>query len=349
MSLRAHVRLRRGTLDLDVPLTADAGETLGLLGRNGSGKTTLLHALAGLLRLQGGDITLAGRTLAGPGTHVPAPQRHVGLLAADHLLFPHLSALDNVAFGPRSRGASRAAARERARTELAALDVDDLADRRPAALSHGQAQRVALARALASDPALLLLDEPLAALDPTTRPHVRATLAHRLAAYDGVTVLVTHDPLDALTLARRLVFVDAGRVVQEGTPAEVVTHPRDRYVAEVVGLNLYAGEAGADGVVTTAGGPVVTGGEVGPGPAWVVFAPSAVTVHAERPHGSARNVWPVTVAGVEMLGQSARVRLTGSLRLTAEVTTVSVTELGLLPGTRAWASVKATEVRAYPR
>ncbi|HSO63766.1 MAG TPA: ABC transporter ATP-binding protein [Ornithinibacter sp.] len=350
MSLDARVRVSRGGLDLDLPLRAGDGEVVAVLGPNGAGKTTALHALAGLVPLAAGHVRVDGETWSGDDVHLDPSLRRVGLLAADHLLFPHLTARANVAFGPRSRGMPRAEAATRADAELDALDALDLGDRRPAQLSHGQAQRVAIARALATDPRLLLLDEPLSALDPGLRPQVRATLAARLRTYRGSTVLVTHDPLDALTLADHLVFVEGGRVVQEGSPADVVARPRNAYVAHVVGLNLYAGHtAGAD-TVTTALGPVVTMGHEHRGPSWVAFGPTAVALYPHRPDGSTRNAWPVQVAAVELVGQSARVRLatTEGATVVAEVTPASVAALRLHPGTELWAGVKATEVSAYP-
>ncbi|KRE60633.1 ABC transporter ATP-binding protein [Nostocoides sp. Soil756] len=352
MTLDAQVRLTRGTLELDLPLRAADGEVLAVLGPNGAGKTTALHALAGLVRLGAGHVRVDGETWAGDGVHLDPSLRRVGMLSADHLLFPHLTARGNVAFGPRSRGASRAAAAARADAELEALGVLDLARRRPAQLSHGQAQRVALGRALATDPRLLLLDEPLSALDPGLRPQVRATLAARLREFRGSAVLVTHDPLDALTLADHLVFVETGRIVQEGSPTDVVARPRNPYVAQVVGLNLYPGTADDGTTVSTPLGAVVTGGHDHRGPSWVAFAPSAVALYPDAPHGSTRNAWAARVASVELVGQSARVRLvTGGAgpAVLAEVTAGSVATLRLQPGQELWAGVKATEVSAYPR
>jgi molybdate transport system ATP-binding protein len=348
VSLDAHLCVDRPGFSLDATLTAAPGEVVAVLGPNGAGKTTALHALAGLAPITGGHVRVGGRLWEGDGTSLPPQARHTGLVAADHLLFPHLTALENAAFGPRSRGTARAVARQRAKTELDALGIGDLADRRPGSLSHGQGQRVALARALATDPELLLLDEPLSALDPVSRPAIRAGLSHRLQDFAGVTVLITHDPLDALTLADRLVFIEGGRVVQEGTPHEVVLRPRDRYVADVVGLNLYAGDARDGESVETAAGPVVTSGYEHRGPSWAAFSPAAVALYLSRPDGSPRNTWPVTVAAVELAGQTARVRCTGDLDVTAEVTAASVASLRLHPGVHAWATVKASEVRAYP-
>ncbi len=238
--LDARVVVDLGTFRADVGLVSDRGVT-AVLGPNGSGKTTVLKAVAGLHALAGGHVRVAGRTWADARTHLPPEQRSVGLVLADPLLFPHLSLLDNVAFGPRSRGMPRAASRARAAEELGRVGLGGLADRRPAQVSQGQAQRVALARALATDPEVLLLDEPLSALDPQTRSATRADLAHRLREFAGATLLVTHDPLDALTLGDRLVFMEDGRVVQAGTPAEVVGRPRSGYVAGIVGLNLVRG------------------------------------------------------------------------------------------------------------
>ena len=352
MSLDAEVVVRRGAMTVRVPLRAEAGQVVAVLGPNGAGKTTVLHALAGLVPTVGGHVRVDGRSWSGGRYGLTPAQREVGMLAADHLLFPHLSARANVAFGPRSRGVARAVAAERADRELDALGVLDLADRRPSALSHGQAQRVALARALATDPRLLLLDEPLSALDPATRPQVRAVLAARLRAYEGVTVVVTHDPLDALTLADHLVFVEDGAVVQEGSPADVVQRPRDPYVAQVVGLNLVSATADGSATVDTVLGPVVTAADAGRGPAWAAFAPAAVALYDERPHGSTRTLWAARVASVELVGQSARVRLavgSGQVPVVADVTAGSVAALRLQQGSELWAGVKATEVSTYPR
>ena len=351
MSLDAHVVAHRESFGVDVALQADAGTVVALLGPNGSGKTTTLDVISGLLPLDSGHVRVGGTTWADAHTTLPPQQRRTGLVAATHLLFPHLSALENVAFGPRSRGMRRSEARARAQAELDSLGIGDLADRRPGALSNGQAQRTALARALATDPAVLLLDEPLSALDPTTRAEVRAGLAHRLTGFEGVTVLVTHDPLDALTLADRLVFLEAGRVVQSGPPAEVVSRPRDAYVAHVVGLNLYAGRTRSHTIVETPVGPVVTSGHDHVGASWVSFAPAAVSLYPARPGGSPRNAWECTVRAVEIVGQTALVRLVvndAGEPLVAEVTTASVAELRLQTGATVWATVKATEVTAYP-
>jgi molybdate transport system ATP-binding protein len=284
--LDARLVVDRGTFHLDVTLTAAPGEVVALLGPNGAGKTTALRALAGLTPLNGGHLRLDGTDL----DRTPPETRPVGVVFQDYLLFPHLTALDNVAFGPRCHGVPKAQARAQAAAWLDRMGLAGQATAKPRRLSGGQAQRVALARALATHPRLLLLDEPLAALDARTRLDVRAQLRRHLADFEAVAVLVTHDPLDAMVLADRLVVIEHGRAVQDGTPANIARHPRTDYIAHLVGLNLYRGLA--DGhAVRLDGGPVITTTEDITGPAFVAFPPSAVTLHRDRPTGSsARNL-----------------------------------------------------------
>ncbi|UGT65964.1 ABC transporter ATP-binding protein [Nocardia gipuzkoensis] len=348
MTLDAHLRITRASFRLDLRVTVAPGEVVALLGPNGAGKTTALRALAGLTPLTAGSIRLDGETWdAPPKVFVPAERRRIGVVFQDYLLFAHLSALENVAFGLRARGQGRAAARERAAHWLERVGLAPQAGVKPRALSGGQAQRVALARALATDPALLLLDEPLAALDASTRLRVRSDLAHHLADYPGHTVLVTHDPLDAMVLADRLVIVEHGAVVQQGPPAEVARQPRSDYVADLVGLNLYRGTARGTAVDLAAEG-AFTVAEPGAGPVHVAFAPTAVGLHPQPPSGSPRNTWPVTVAAIEQHAHTIRVRLDGAPPVLADITPATVAELRLRPGTRLWAAVKATEIRTYP-
>ncbi|TFC16285.1 ATP-binding cassette domain-containing protein [Cryobacterium algoritolerans] len=244
----AAVVARRG---LDVSFTVAPGETVALLGSNGAGKSTVVEISAGLLRPDSGRASLDDRVLfdlgAGrPGVWLPPHARGTALLAQEPLLFPHLSVRDNVAFGPRSAGESRARSRETADEWLAAAEVADLADRRPTALSGGQAQRVAVARALAADPRLLLLDEPMTALDVAAVPAQRRLL-HRVLAGRSV-ILVTHDPLDALALASRVIVLERGRIVEEGATRTVFAHPQTEFTrALTFGLDLSAGPAGPAG------------------------------------------------------------------------------------------------------
>ncbi|MFD7588062.1 ABC transporter ATP-binding protein [Kitasatospora sp. NPDC059811] len=348
-ALDARLRVERAAFTLDLALTAAPGEVVALLGPNGAGKSTALRALAGLLPLTGGHLRLDGRLLEEPGqrVHTPAEERPVGVVFQDYLLFPHLSALDNVAFGPRCQGRPKRAARAEAAAWLERMGLADHASVRPGSLSGGQAQRVALARALAVRPRLLLLDEPLAALDARTRLDVRAQLRRHLAEFEAVAVLVTHDPLDAMVLADRLVVIEGGHEVQSGSPAEVARRPRTDYIARLVGLNLYQGVAEGHQVTLTAGTVLATTEELS-GPAFVAFPPSAVTLHRERPQSSARNVWKAEVTGLDLHGDQVRADLAGELPMAADLTPAAVAELGLAPGSEVWASVKATQTHAYP-
>ncbi|MGC5016440.1 ABC transporter ATP-binding protein [Streptosporangium sp. DT93] len=340
--LDAHLVVTRPRFRLDIEIEVAAGQVVALLGPNGAGKTTALRALAGLTGLSGGRIVLDGEPLH----PLAAERRPIGMVFQDYLLFPHLSALDNVAFGPRCHGLSRAEARRVAADWLERVGLAAYAGTRPRRLSGGQAQRVALARALAVGPRLLLMDEPLAALDAHTRLEIRSRLRHHLADFDGATVLVTHDPLDAMVLADHLVVIESGTVVQQGPPVEVARRPRTDYVARLVGLNLYRG---------TATGRRVVVGDVGlsvaehvEGPAFVAFAPSAVALYRTRPDGSPRNLWEATIEGVERHGDNVRIHLEGPIDASADVTPAAVADLDLAPGRRVWASVKATETHAYP-
>ena len=342
--LDARLLVERGAFRLDVTLRAAPGDVVALLGPNGAGKTTALRALAGLVPLTGGHLRLDGEQL----DRTPPESRPVGVVFQDYLLFPHLTALDNVAFGPRCQGSSKAAARARAAGWLERMGLAEHAGAKPRRLSGGQAQRVALARALATNPRLLLLDEPLAALDARTRIDVRAQLRRHLAAFEAVAVLVTHDPLDAMVLADRLIVIEDGRVVQEGTPAHIARHPRTDYIARLVGLNLYKGQ-GEGHSVRLDTGPAITTTEALTGPVFVTFPPSAVTLYRDRPTGaSARNLWRCEVAGLETHGDQIRADLAGELPLAADLTTVAAAELGLHPGAPVWASVKAAQAHAYP-
>ncbi|MFE0266511.1 ABC transporter ATP-binding protein [Nocardiopsis alba] len=346
--LDADLRLSRGTFTLDVRLTCPPGEVLALLGPNGAGKTSVLRALAGLTPLSDGHVFLAGEDL----TTTAVEHRPVGVVFQDYLLLPHLSALDNVAFGPRCQGAGRTEARRLAMELLEQMGLAEYASARPRRLSGGQVQRVALARALAVRPGLLLLDEPMAALDIGTRATVRSRLRHLVEGFEGATVLVTHDPLDAMVMADRIAVIEDGRLVQEGSPAEVARRPRTSYVARLVGLNLFRGEASGT-TVTLEGehgrGPVrVEAGDGHRGPALVAFPPRAVVLYRESPGGSPRNAWRLTVAGVERFGDQVRVLLEGGLSLAADITPAALAELALTRGSEVWAVVKASEVECYP-
>jgi molybdate transport system ATP-binding protein len=332
------------------------GSAAAIIGPNGAGKTTLLRALAGLMPVSSGRLTLDGRVLddAATGEFVEPADRPVGLVFQNYRLFPHLSVLDNVAFYARSRGLGRARSREQAGRWIDAFSLGPLSARPPAELSGGQAQRVALARALAAEPALLLLDEPLAALDAGTRLDVQAELRRHLAEFAGPALLVTHDPLEALVLADRLLVVEGGRMVQHGTPAEVARRPATDYVARLVGLNLYAGRVDGDRVSLPGGGGFVIPDHGQHGDVLVSVRPSSVLVSARPPGSSgaptglsARNTWSGTVAGLSMLTDRVRIDVDAAPPVLADVTPASVAELSLAPGTAVWVSVKATDLDVY--
>jgi molybdate transport system ATP-binding protein len=349
MSLDAQVGLTLGRLRLEVELAVGTGELVVLLGPNGAGKTTLLRALAGLLALDHGRVVLDGAVLedTATGAWVPTERRPIGFVFQDYLLFPHLSALENVAFGLRARGLPKAEARRRAGAWLERVGLAGHAGARPRALSGGQAQRVALARALVSEPRLLLLDEPLAALDAATRAEVRRDLRRHLAGFDGTRLLVTHDPLEAMALADRLVVLEGGRVTQTGSPAQVSQRPRSGYVAELVGVNLFRGRADGGAVELAGGGRLIAAGDHR-GEVFAAVHPRAVALHRRVPEGTPRNVLPGTAETVDVVGDRVRVRVAGQVPIVAEVTPAAVGELRLADGGPVWASVKATEVIVYP-
>jgi len=374
--------LRRRGFELDVELELNRGEVLAVLGPNGAGKSTVLGVLAGLLRPDRGMVRLGDRVLTDTAVdvHVPPYRREVGLLAQQPLLFPHLSTLANVAFGPRAAGVPRRAAERLAQALLDDVDAGELARRRPEQLSGGQAQRVALARALAPRPDLLLLDEPLSALDVDVAPAMRSLLRRMvgsdprspalpampagpapasrvLRAEKQTAVLVTHHVLDALVLADHVIVLSGGRVIERGRTRDVLTRPRSPFAARIAGLNLVSGTACAEGLRTPDG--VVIAGRHGdstaPGePVVAVFPPAAVGVYREDPKGSPRNVVEVVLAAVEPHGDTLRLRAAPDRArpwvdgLAADVTPAAVADLDAEPGSHLWFAVKATEVAITP-
>ena len=349
MTLVVDCTVSRGDFTLTVATVLEPGQVVAVLGPNGAGKSTLVRAIAGLQPIDAGSITIGTRLVDDAHGVFVAPQRRsVGVVFQDYALFPHLSVLDNVAFGPRSRGAGRAQSLATARSTLALLGIADLADRRPRAVSGGQAQRVALARALATEPDVLLLDEPLAALDVETKDDVRVELETQLAAFAGCALLVTHDPLDAMLLADRVLVIEDGVVVLDGTPTDLASRPTTSYTAALMGVTLLRGTVRDGELVLDGGGVLHIADHDLVGRVLAVVRPESVTVHRHRPEGSARNSWAGVVSSLQPSHDRVRVHVQGSPAVVAAVTPASVADLGLGRGAEVWLSVKALDIDVYP-
>ena len=355
--LRATLAKRRGGFALDVAVETPEGATLVVVGESGAGKTTLLRLLAGLDRPDAGRIAVGDRVYfdGEAGVELPAWEREVGYVAQDYALFPHLTVHENVAFGLRARGLPRGAARERVDAALDRLGITALARRRPAELSGGQQQRVALARATVTEPRLLLLDEPLSALDLGTRQAVRGELCSLLAELSGATVFVTHSPLDATVFGDTIAVIEDGSLTQVGGRDELLRHPRSAYVATLLGVNLLRGsvvsrDAGGVAHVRTADGMLAVADPGVDGDVFLTVNPQEITLYPEPPAGSAQNVFRgpvVEIVPEPPAGDRVRVALGTSPPLVAEVTRQAVAGLGLRAGLLVYAGFKATGVKAY--
>jgi molybdate transport system ATP-binding protein len=348
LALRAQARL--GDLELDVELEVEAGECLALAGPSGAGKTSVLNVAAGLLRPRAGRVSCNGETWLDTqrGQYAPPEQRRCGYVFQDYALFPHLSAWRNVAYAlPRGR--------DRRAEALALLDRFGLAaraDARPRELSGGERQRVALARALAARPRVLLLDEPLSALDARTRAHAERELAATLRDAGVPALLVTHDFGEAALLGDRVAVIDAGRVVQRGTAAELAAQPGSAFVADFAGAVVLTGTAtaGADGLTHVAldGGGTIASTDIAEGPVAATIYPWEIAIDA-HPDGSAQNRIEAAIVTRTQIGNRVRLGLQAGQPLTAEVTEVSATRLGLERGDRVTATFKAAATRLVAR
>ncbi|TFD66466.1 sulfate/molybdate ABC transporter ATP-binding protein [Cryobacterium ruanii] len=380
--LEANLQLTRGSFSLDVRFVLAPGEVLALLGPNGSGKSTVLDLLAGLTVPDTGTVTIDGAVLTAPGRFVPPEKRAIGLLGQEPLLFPHLSARANVAFALRVGAPRLNAAEARAEADrwLDRVGLSGFGGSLPGALSGGQQQRVALARALAAGPRVLLLDEPMAALDAETAPFMRQLIREQLAETGTSAIIVTHDIVDAVVLAHRVAVLHDGSLIDEGTTAAVLAAPRNPFVAALAGVNLVVGTVQNGAIVAPDGRtfwvrpadardltPVppapahlanmtglsatqAVGSANSPAPAAAVFRPASVVVQTEQPrHASPRNVWSARVTGIEPGSGGVRLRTSGEPEIIAELTPAAVADLGLQLGSTVWLSVKATEVSAYRR
>ena len=330
---------------LELSLEIPPGRTIGLLGPNAAGKSTAVRAIAGLADLAGGSVVLNGRVLDDRerDVFVPAEDRHLGIVFQDYLLFPHMNVIDNVAFPLRSRGLYQADARREAVAMLESVGGSDLARRAPSELSGGQAQRVALARALAGHPQMLLLDEPFAALDVTTRAHLRHMVADHLDEFEGPRLLITHEPTEAFLLADEIHVIEGGRVTQVGTADEIRLQPKTKYIADLAGANLLRGNA-HQGVVDVDGYPIHIADESVQGPAILVIQPQAIALYMSKPEGSPRNTWQSALTRIERVGERIRLQVGDPIPLTAEITVGAVEALHLEVGSRVWLAVKATEI-----
>lgn len=350
---------RRGTLDLEVAFTAKPAATTVLVGESGAGKTSTLRVLAGLDLLERGHLTLDDEVWldSKTGRCVPAWERDIGYVSQDYALFPHLSVADNIGFGLREQRLRSATIRERVQTTMDQTGIAGLGDRRPHHLSGGQQQRVALARALALQPKLLLLDEPLSALDLKTRREVRTELRLILQRLSCVTIYVTHSPLEALLFGDQIVVLHQGRVSQLGSRDELLRYPRSRYVAELMGTNLFEGTPALPGqiggsILHTAEGSLSLAAQPGSGGVFALVDPTDITLYREPPAGgaSAQNLFGGPILEVvpqPPAGERVRVVLGTDPVLVAEVTQEAVFALALREGDRIFASFKATGVRVY--
>jgi molybdenum ABC transporter ATP-binding protein len=349
--LRVDATHTLGALRLDVDLSVDGGECLALAGPSGAGKTSVLRIAAGLLRPEHGRVEANGATWLDTerGIDVPAERRRCGYVFQHYALFPHLSAWQNVAYP--LRGMARAARRERALVLLERFGLAELAGARPDTLSGGERQRVAVARALAREPEVLLLDEPLSALDARTRAAAARELGAVLRDSEAPTLLVTHNFAEAAQLGDRVGIVDRGRVVQLGTASELAAAPASAFVADFTGAVVLSGIArrAPEGVtrVELDGGGTVTSTDAGEGAVAVSVYPWEITIEpaGSEPHGSAENRLDAEVVSITTVGNRVRLALAGPQPLVAEITAASTERLGLRAGSRVVATWKAAATR----
>jgi molybdate transport system ATP-binding protein len=352
--LRVDARTTLGTTTLDVALEVPAGHCLALAGPSGAGKSSVLRIVAGVLRPERGRVHCGAETWLDTeaGVDRPPERRRCGYVFQDYALFPHLRAWQNVAFPLRDR--PRAERRRRAVELLDRFGVAELADSRPQTLSGGERQRVALARALARDPDVLLLDEPLSALDTRTRAGAARELARALSAVQIPAILVTHDFTEAALFGDRVGILDAGRIVQQAPAGDLAAHPASAFVAEFTGAIVLTGRArpGRDGLTEVAldGGGTLLSTDAAAGAVAATLYPWEIALDpaGEDGHGSAQNHLAAEVVSVTVLGNRVRVGLAAGQPFAAEVTGAAADALALGPGVRVTATFKAAATRLVP-
>ncbi len=352
MTLRVDVAAQVSTFSVACDFQVDGGKTVALVGASGAGKTSVLRTIAGLLHPLRGSVACDDDVWADAarGVFIPPQQRDCAMVFPGYALFGHMSALENAAFGLRASGHAGSDVLRRAQESLELAGVGSLAARKAGSLSSGEAQRVAIARALAMEPRVLLLDEPLSAIDVERRAPVREALRRIITQAGIAAVLVTHDPVEAMLFSESLVVMEAGAVVQRGTPDDLRERPRSSYVAAFAGVNLYRGiarpldgdisEVDIDGATLTVLGRLT-------GAVALVIDPDAVVLSRSRPESSARNALFGPVAQLVPDGASVRVNIASTPPIVARVTKRSVQELELAPGTSIYAIFKASEIRVH--
>ncbi|MBT8200519.1 MAG: ABC transporter ATP-binding protein [Acidimicrobiia bacterium] len=336
MTLEVDIEFERSDFALRVQ-TAIGPETVAVVGPNGAGKSTLLRCIAGLEPEARGQIVFDGRPWLRGGVSVPTELRSIGMVFQDDLLLPHLDVASNVALGTT----------ENPEIWLKRFDLADLRDRYPTHLSGGERQRTAIARAFARNPDVVLLDEPLSAVDVERRPVLRKQIQDALAVLRVPALVVTHDPAESATIGERIVVIEQGAVTQDGTVDALTTRPRTTYVAELVGLNLYVGTATEEGVFVR--DAVLSSADSIRGPVYVTIHPRAVSLHTRKPEGSPRNAWMGAIASSDTSFDLARLRIAGPIDITATVTHAGLAAVGATVGDQVWVSVKASEVRLQHR
>jgi len=336
--LDARVILNRDSLTLDVELQLQHGEVIAVLGPNGAGKTSLLHALLGWLELESGWIMVDGEVIDSPDTdsYVPPQHRPFGMVFQDGLLFPHMSVEKNILFG---------AGKDFNLKPLAeSLQANELLAKFPSELSAGERQRAAIARSLAARPKVLFLDEPFSALDIQGKRRGRSLLKEALAIGVSGCLIVTHDLVDAFTLADRVMIIEGGKLTQFDVPDRIRSRPGSEWIADLVGWNYYEGIGEGSVVTLPHGTTIFTAQDDLDGPTSISINPASVSIFKSQPSGSPRNSWLSSIKNIEILDGRARVSLVGEIDICADITTVAANELRQSISSEVWVSVKATEV-----